>query len=279
MAGNVYVADTHSIRKITSQGLVTTLAGGLIAGNADGVGTAASFDYIFGLATDVSGNVYVADYFNNKIRKVSPAGVVTTFAGSGVQGKSDGPAAVASFFGPTSIAIDSHGTIYVSDSQNGLIRKITSEGVVSSLAGSGHFGNVDGTGTSASFGSTLSIAIDKSDYLYVSDEDNNSIRKITPTGVVTTFSALIGFDHPGGLTLDVDGNLFVADIMNQQIKKVTPAGLVSTLAGRGPGLNTDVDGIGIAANFYLPVDISRDTSGTLYVVDAGANLIRKITAQ
>ena len=191
-SGNVYVADYQNdlIRKITSAGVVSTLAGSGATGATDGLDTAATFNLPEGVAVDAAGNVYVADNGNNLIRKVTPAGLVSTLAGSGQSGSANGTGTAASFDSPFGLAVDAAGNIYVADSGNNLIRKITPSGVVSTFAGSGARGAKDATGTAASFNTPSGVAVDASGNVYVADENNNLIRKITGGGVVSTISKL-----------------------------------------------------------------------------------------
>jgi sugar lactone lactonase YvrE len=187
--GNVYVADygNNLIRKITSSGLVSTIAGKRgVSGSADGLDTAARFNLPESVAVDASGNIYVADNGNNEIRKVTPAGLVSTLAGNGTAGKSNGKGSGATFNSPFGLAVDASGNIYVADSGNNLIRKITPDATVSTFAGSGSKGAGDANGVQATFNTPAGLAIDASGNLYVSDENNNIIRKITPSGMVTT---------------------------------------------------------------------------------------------
>lgn len=189
-SGNVYVADYENnlIRKITQAGIVSTLAGSGAKGADDGVDTVATFNLPEALAADAVGNVYVADNGNDLIRKITPAGQVSTFAGSGQPGSNDGTGTAASFNSPFGIAIDANGNLYVADSGNNLIRKITPDGTVTTIAGSGSKGAANGMGKAASFNTPAGIAVDKSGNIYVADENNNLIRKITPAGVVITIS-------------------------------------------------------------------------------------------
>ena len=184
--GNVYVSDTgnHVIRKITSAGAVTTLAGsaGTSGSSDDPVGANARFAGPQGIAVDASGNVYVGDYGNKIIRKITSAGAVTTLAGTArVDGAVDATGAAASFSTPNGVAVDSNGNVYVADSLNFTIRKITSAGVVTTLAGTaGVFGNLDGTGAAASFGSVYGVAVDALGTVYAADTSSHTIRKISP---------------------------------------------------------------------------------------------------
>ncbi len=289
--GNVYVADTsnHTIRKITPAGVVTTLAGTAgTSGSADGTGAAASFYSPRSVATDTSGNVYVADSRNHTIRKITPAGVVTTLAGSaGSWGSADGTGAAARFAVPVAVATDVSGNVYSADSDRGTIRKITPAGVVTTLAGTpGIYGSADGTGAAARFFGLSGLATDASGNVYVADYLNNTIRKITPTGVVTTLAGTAGtsgsadgtgsaarFDNPRGVATDADGNVYVADNYNETIRKITPAGVVTTLAGKRIG----ADGTGAEASFDAPRGVATDASGNVYVADWYNHTIRKIT--
>ncbi len=196
-AGNVYVADTgnSTIREVTPAGVVTTLAGWSgHTGSGDGTGSAARFYDPEGVAVDSTGNVYVADYFNYTIRKVTPAGVVTTLAGSvGSSGTNDGVGSAARFSYPKGVAVDSAGNVYVADNGNSTIRQVTPAGVVTTLAGSpGLYGSSDGTGSNARFGGPSGVAVDSADNVYVADTDNQTIRKVTPAGVVTTLAGSPG---------------------------------------------------------------------------------------
>jgi serine/threonine protein kinase, bacterial len=186
--GNVYVADTgnNEIRKITPTGVVTTLAGSTTPGSADGAGSAASFRGPYGVALDAQGNIYAADAGNNEIRKITPTGMVTTFAGSTAIGYSNGTGAAARFFFPIGVTVDSAGDVYVADEANYAIRKITPSGVVSTLAGSTNPGSADGPALTASFFNPTQVAVDGPGNVYVADTGNNEIRKVTAAGTVTT---------------------------------------------------------------------------------------------
>jgi sugar lactone lactonase YvrE len=290
-SGAVYVADTNNdtIRKILPGGRVSTLAGTPgVAGSSDGVGGNASFNGPFGVSVDSSGDVYVSDSNNNTIRKISAAGAVTTLAGKpGLLGSADGTGSAARFADPRGIAVDGSGNLYVGDTGNNTLRKISPDGTVTTLAGSaGHSGSTDGSGSAARFYGPFGVAVFGSGNIFVADEGNNAIREITPAGAVTTLAggsgagssdgagSVAAFNAPSGLAVDGSGNVYVSDTDNSTIRRVTPAGTVSTLAGT-PKLSGSADATGAAARFTQPIGIAVDTSGDIFVADAGNNSIRK----
>ena len=224
---------------------VTTLAGSGDYGSVDGTGTAASFNSPYGVAVDSSGNVYVADSGNHKIRKITSAGVVTTLAGTGERGSVDGTGTAASFDLPWGVAVDSSGNVYVADVRNHKIRKITPTGVVTTFAGTGELGSVDGMGTAANFNYPRGVAVDSSGNVYVADTYNYNIRKISSSGVVSTLAGGRGYN---------DNSLL------QQT-----------------GIYGALDGKGVLASFGIPFGVAVDTSSNVYVADYGNQKIRKIT--
>ena len=272
-------------------------------GSVDGTGSAARFNYPDGAAVDGAGNVYVADTGNHTIRKVTLAGVVTTFAGNaGNIGSTDapaGPATAARFNNPQGVAVDAAGNVYVADTGNHTIRKITPGGVVSTVAGLANFsGSFDGTGSAARFYLPAGIAIDAAGAnVYVGDTRNSTIRKIvTATGVVSTIAgaasnigfrdAPVGpgsvarFDTPEGVAVDGAGNVYVADSGNHTIRKIVLAtGVVSTYAGSAGTIGSADAPFGpaTAATFDSPLGVAVDAAGNVYVADTANHTIRKIT--
>ncbi|MDR3697507.1 NHL repeat-containing protein [Mucilaginibacter sp.] len=227
-AGNIYVADNinHLIREIGPAGVVTTLAGSGARGNTNGPAAGASFNYPQGVAVDATGNVYVADYGNNLIRKISTAGLVTTLAGKDPAGANNGVDTAATFNQPTGVAVDAAGNVYVADEGNNLIREISPAGVVSTFAGSGAPGAGNGTGTNASFNGPTGVAVDASGNVYVADYGNNMVREISPAGAVTTLgvsgtSTSKLFKGPYGVAVDAAGNVYVADYGYNMILKIS----------------------------------------------------------
>lgn len=348
-SGLVYVTDGSTIRRVTTvtvgsvpAGTVTTLAGSAF-GNVDGTGSAARFSNPVDLAVDSTGNVYVADQFNNAIRRVTPQGVVTTAATSCGSSQLDVPEGIAidalnnlyishsgggsgrvcrlapngtgTVFGagsldnPRGLTVDPSGNIYVADSFNEVIRRITPSNVVSIVAGGVvQRGYVDAaTATSARFRRPSDVARDSNGNLYVADEENNSIRKITPAGVVSTFAGLgpdygavdgtggaARFAGPIASVADSQGNIYTADSFTYVIRKVTPLGVVSTLAGSA-GQCGLAEGLGSVARFRFtlgcgltpdpgsssrdPIGMAIDSAGNLFVADPGNNRVRRITPQ
>jgi RHS repeat-associated protein len=289
--GNIYIAEagTHIIRKITPGGVVSIFAGSYFAGYTDGQGTAASFYHPVGLTVDGAGNIYVADEDNHVIRKITPSGLVTTLAGNGTQGNTDGTGTAARFYYPCGVTVDAGGNVYVADTYNNKIRKITATGAVTTIAGSGAVGAADNAnGLLATFNQPFSIVLDAtSSILYVTDRSNHKIRKIMiATGAVTTFAGsgtaafangsgiAASFNAPTGLAADGQGNIYVADENNNMIRAITAGGLVSTLSGTGTANSTN--GVGATATFNLPFGLAVDKGGNLYVGDYNNKLIRKV---
>ena len=290
--GNFFVADSQNdaIRKITTNGIVTTFAGQLgISGAVNASGTNAQFNSPGGLAFDKNGNLFVSDTGNSTIREITAAGAVSTFAGiAGQSGFADGATGGAQFTSPLGIAIAPNGTIFIADSGNHCIRAI-SGGSVSTFAGSpGIWGSADGVGTNAQFNGPVGLAFDSGTNLFVSDANNDTIRKITPTGMVTTFAGAAGVDgsadgtltnarfrSPAELAFDKKGNLFVADSLNQVIRKISTDGIVSTVSGAAGIFGTN-DGVNGAGRFYNPYGLAIGADGGLMMTDTYNELVRAV---
>lgn len=288
-SGNLYIADSHNnlVRKISRDGIVTTLAGSGKVGQADGKGPAASFFNPAAVAVDKKGFVYVADTHNDLIRKISPDGVVSTILGKWAKEAINKPDTAGRFDTPMGIAVDGVGNVYVADWFHDQIRKISTKGVVTTFTGTGEPGSKNGTGTKASFYLPEGIAADKAGNIYVADTYNNMIRKIDPSGVVTTIAGKIkkgrvdgkgaaaSFFHPDGIAIDNNNNIYIADTGNNLIRRITPDGIVTTLAGSG--IRGSVNGDARAASFNRPMSVAVGAGGNVYVADYQNNLVRKIS--
>jgi sugar lactone lactonase YvrE len=298
-AGNIYVSDGIAgvIRKIPPAGAPTTLAGTIgTVGSNDGNGAAARFFNPFEIALDPAGDLYVADSQNNTIRKITPAGDVTTLAGTA--GAStvdvDGVGSAARFVRPLGVSVGPTGDLFVGDSVACTIRRVTAAGAVTTVAGlSNVCGTTDGVASAARFGVPIGTAVDAQGNIYVADEGNglinSTIRKITPAGTVSTFAGLANnpgsadgtgsaarFATPFSVAVDGAGNVYVADTGNHTIRKITPAAVVTTLAGLAGSIGY-VDGTGSAARFNTPTAIAVDAAGNVFVTDRSNSVVRKIT--
>lgn len=265
VAGNAYVADygNNVIRKISTSGIVSTFAGS-VKGFTDGFGKFAKFNNPQGIGIDTSGNVYVADATNNRVRKITPGSSVTTFAGSGIADLVNDTGAYAAFRRPMATAADAAGNIYVADIDNNCIRKITPTWAVTTLAG-GSKGFVDAVGAAAQFNQPNGVAVDKYGNVYVADAGNNRIRKISPAGLVTTVAGstpgfadstgqLSRFNQPKGIAVDGAGVIYVSDVVNNRIRKISIPVLkpFSTMQGTpSSAQSVSVSGLFLRANATL----------------------------
>jgi len=269
--------------------LVTTSAGKTdTTGSSNGTGSNATFNNPHGIACDQAGNVYVADRLNHRIRKIAPGNIVTTLAGSGSIGGFDGTGAAASFYEPWGLACDTAGNVYVADTKNYKIRKITPAGVVTTIAGAGTFGTTNGPAVLARFGFPTGICVADDGTIYVADHQTHTIRKISG-GIVSTLAGTAflsgnndgtgsgaSFNRPYGIDLDLSGNILVADEWNHLIRSVTPGGTVSTIAG--VGIIGSTDGQPMASMFNYPWDVTVDNAGNIFVADGYNYTVRKISA-
>ncbi len=294
-AGNRYETDSadNVVRRTSPAGVAATLAGFAVSaatGTADGAGAAARFTSPQGVAVDSAGNSFVTDYGSHCVRKITPAGVVTTLAGQpGTPGSADGTGTAAQFNHPLGIAIDRAGFLYIADCGNDTIRKISPTGDTTTLAGTaGLPGFDDGQGPAARIWNPLGVAVDATGNVYVTCMA--TVRKITPSGLTTTLAgkdAEIGsvdgagtdarFIVPYGITVDAAGNLYVTEAPYgpyiARVRRITPAGEVSTIAGSDHG---SADGVGIAAGFHAPEGIAVDAAGNLFIADSLNQTIRRV---
>ena len=276
-AGNLYIADIGNsrIRSVSGAGIIRTVAGnGLFKFSGDGgPATSATLNLPRTVAVDADGNLYIADSLSNRIRKVSPDGIITTVAGSGNRGFSgdSGPAINASLKLPQGVATDSVGNLYIADTFNGRIRKVGADGIITTVAGNGtRTGSIDGEGgdpaddlgddgpaTSASLNRPRSVALDAAGNLYVADRNNHRTRKVSPGGIISTVAGtgVAGFsgddgpatsaalNQPRSVAVDAGGNLYIADSNNERIRKVSSDGTITTVAGNGTRIGS-IDGEG-----------------------------------
>ena len=294
-AGNVFIADTlnHRVRKVTPAGIITTIAGNGTGGFSGdgGPATAAQLFTPNGLAIDVAGNLFIAEYNNGRVRKVSPNGIITTVAGDGSDFfNGDGVLATAAGIGPMGVAVDSTGNLFIADWNNERVRKVGSDGRITTVAGTGEpgFSGDDGPATSAQISSPICVAVDGAGNLYVCDGDNARVRKVTPNGVITTLAgngasafsgdggpAISASLIPAGIAVDATGNVFIADFGNHRIRRVSGS-TITTVAGGGP---EGALGDGPATSTYLngPGGIALDNSGNIFVAESESNRVRKVT--
>jgi hypothetical protein len=299
--GNVYLADglNHAIRKISTEGEVSTFAGTGSPGYLDGPAEEARFNSPINICFDPEGNLLVSDFGNQRIRKISTDGQVTTIAGTGVAGLLDGPALEAQFNYPRGICMDDSGNIYIGDSWNHRIRKISPDGEVSTFAGGGDtigvqsVGNyIDATGEDARFYTPTEVSIDSDNNLYVADAFNHRIRKVTPDQVVTTLAGsgdtgpnaggfqngpgdVARFDVPTTCHVTLSGEVIVGDGSSHRVRKIDTDQYVSTLAGSGE--EGFADGVDSLATFNFPRGIVKDYErNRIYVVDFNNHAIRYI---
>jgi uncharacterized protein (TIGR03437 family) len=297
-SGNVYISDTGNqrIRQVTSAGTITTLAGtGERNFSGDGKqSTAASIADPQLMAVDPSGNLYIADQSNSRVRKVSSQGTITTFAGSGAGrfAGDGGPSYLAVLDDPQGIAIDQAGNLYIADTVNNRVRKVGADGIISTVAGNGQatFAGDGGLAIHASMVTARAAAVDNQGNIYIADRDNNRIRKVTPGGKITTVAgngqatssgdggpaAAAAVNSPSGVALDAAGNLFIA--ADHRVRKVSADGTISTFAGTGQSGFSGDGGLAVNAQLSNPTGIATDPSGNLYIADQNNHRIRKVTA-
>ncbi len=297
-AGNIYIADRYNnvVRKVSYSGVVSTFAGTGVAGNSadSGVANALKLNQPYSIIADMPGNVYIADYANNKVRKVGINGIMRTIAGTGVAGYSgDGFAATAARLDrPQGIAIDQHGNVYVSEAGNHTVRKITPGGIITTLAGTGvqGYSGDAGNGNAAQLYGPAGLTVDVYDNVYIADYFNNVVRRVNSAGVITTFAGnhTQGNSGDGGLATNASmyfpsgvaiyghGDVYISDQGNNNIRKVDEMGIITHVAGTSTnGYNGD-NGPAVSAQLSSPKGLSVDGVGRVYIADHDNNVIRII---
>ena len=298
--GNVFIADVDNqrIRKVDTMGIISTIAGNGVMGSGGdgGPATNGQLSDPYSLAVDTAGNIYIADYVNDRVRKVSASGIITTIAGNGILGfgGDGGPATAAQLYGPLDVAVDNSGNVYIADYINDRIRKVNALGIITTIAGNGILGysGDGGPATAANLHYPYGVAVDGTGNLFIADKDNNCIRKVNTGGFISTIAGngTLGFSGDGGsatsatlkgpigVAVDGSGNVYISDLYNQRIRKVNASGSISTLAGNGTSGFSGDGGPSTAAELNDPYGISVDNNGNVYVGDYSNNRIRKIKA-
>jgi uncharacterized protein YjdB len=297
-SGNIYIADNsnYRVRKVSPSGVITTIAGnGSYGFSGDGgAATAAALNGVVDVAADAAGNVYIADQGNQRIRKVNTSGIISTVAGNGGYGFSGdgGQATAAHLYSPSGIAVDASGNLYITDYNNLRIRKVNTSGIISTFAGNGSygFGGDGGAATAANLYYPQKVAVDLSGNVYIADGNNQRIRKVNTSGIISTFAGngsygfsgdggaatSATFNYPSSVAVDASGNVYIGDQSNSRIRKVNTSGIVTTIAGTGSfGYGGD-GGAATAATLYSPTGVAVDASGNVYVCDNSNQRIRKI---
>jgi sugar lactone lactonase YvrE len=303
--GNLFFADFSSsrIRKISTSGIITTVAGnGSIGFSGDGgPATSAQLNYPRGVAVDSAGNLFIADMVNNIIRKVSPSGIISTLAGKAVEGiggfagysGDEGPATSALLYYPSAVTTDSDGNLFIADRGNLRIRKVSPSGIITTVAGNGSegYGGDGGPATSAQLKSPYGMAVDSAGDLFILDSDNHCIRKVS-SGIITTVAGngskgyggdggpatSAQLNKPLGAALDSSGNLYIADSENCRVRKVSSSGIITTVAGNGFVTFSGDGGPAVLAQLKNPIAVAVDTAGNLFITDEANRRIRKVSA-
>ncbi|HTB32153.1 MAG TPA: T9SS type A sorting domain-containing protein [Bacteroidia bacterium] len=298
-AGNLYIADesSNTIRKISTAGIITTIAGiGLTAGVSGdgGPATAAELDSPQGVRVDSHGNVYIADWANGKVRKVNTLGIISTFAGSTPGfGGDGGPATAANLAATSDVAIDSLGNVYIADEGNKRVRVVNSSGIISTFAGIGvqSYSGDGGPATAAEIGQITGLITDANNNLYIADQTNNRIRMVNTSGIITTIAGngvasysgdggqatAAELNFPGTVAIDNSGNLYIGDENNQRTRMINTSGIISTLAGNGIQSYSGDGGPATAAELNTPYGVSADNNGKVFIADLLNNRVRYVT--
>ena len=282
--GNIYIADelNNRIRRVSPDGIITTVAGVGTAGfSGDGAAAVdAQLHFPLNVMLDPAGNLYIADYFNGRIRKVSPDGIIVTIAGGGPVYPADGGlATAAAIAGPTGMAIDATGNIFVADRSGNRVRKITANGFISTVAGTGVAGfSGDGAlATDAQLYLPSDVAVDPSGNLFIADFNNNRIRKVTSAGIITSLPANYTFNGPSGVALDATGNLYIADRFNNLIQRLSTSGTATAVAGNGTVHFSGDGGAAVNALLNNVTSVAVDALGNLFIADSVNARVREVT--
>ena len=297
--GNLYIADraNHRIRKMSPSGLISTVAGtGEVGYSGDGgPATCARLYSPFGVAVDSSGNLYIADFGNCRIRKVNPSGIISTVAGNGSYGYGGdgGPATAAVLNYPLDVAVDSIGNLFIADRSNNRIRKVSPSGIITTVAGTGAYGysGDSGPATSARLNFPHNVAVDGKGNLFIADTQNNRVRRVDRSGIISTIAGTGygGYSGDGGqatsaqlafpysILVDNSGNLFIADNYNHRIRKVNPSGVISTVAGTDYGCERGDCGKATLVRLNSPRGVTVDSRDELYIADSYSHRVRRVT--
>ena len=304
-AGNLFLTDTGNarIRKVGTNGIITTVAGnGTFAFTGDNVpATNTSLDYPTSVAADARGNLYIADESNNRIRKVNSSGIITTVAGTNSSGFAGdgGPATNAILSGPSGVALDARGNLFIADASNERIRKVDTNGIITTVAGNGAkgpyltgtFSGDNGPATNAGLANPSSVTVDAVGNLFISDSFNYRIRKVDTNGTITTFAGNGAYPYAGdggaaintsvgityGLQTDGSGNLFIADNNCNRVREVNTSGIISTVAGNGAAAFAGDGGAATNASLNGPYGVVVDSADNLLIAESGSLRIRKVT--
>jgi trimeric autotransporter adhesin len=304
-SGNVYITDDYNpvVRIVNAAGIISTCAGnGTYGYNGDGgPATAAEFGGVSGIVVDNSGNLYISDGGYSVVRKVSASGIVTTIAGTGITGY-NGEAGLATGIDlkyPAGLAVDNAGNIYVADNGNNRVCKIEPSGMITTIAGFGGYTSEagytgdGGSATDAKLNSPTALAIDATGDIFIADENNNVVRKIDPSGIITTFAgnhstggsgnggpATAGeFNEIWGVAVDAASNVYIADLGNNVVRRVDASGILDSFAGTGSYGYTGDGGPAVLAEFYYPIAVAASASGAnVYIADFSNNVIRVVGA-
>jgi trimeric autotransporter adhesin len=295
--GNLFIADSNNnvVREVTSKGVISTIAGTGTAGSSgnNGPATAAQLNLPFGVAVDVSGNVFVADSANASVRKISN-GTITAYAGNGTPGYSgNGGAATSAMLNtPVGVAVDKSGNLYIADQGNNVVRMVSTSGIISTFAGNGtqgYSGN-GGPATSAQLNGPQGVAVDSSGNVYIADTLNSVIREVTPNGIIQTIAGtgIPGYSGDGGLAvaaqlgsptsvgIDAAGNLFITD-SGTRIRKIFVSGIINTIAGTGVLGYTGDNGPAANATMHGATGLAVNAAGNVFIPDNFNNAVRELT--